>query len=94
MPAKTIVIVPPRMTQELFGAPDMIRMPTKSQPETTYDTHGRRFTIKRLSQSTYTLSNLLHDPRMRFGTAKEIAEDVSHTLETGRLPHAARNTIY
>lgn len=88
MPAKTIVIVPPVLLVRMFGVPEHVKMPTKNNPEVTFDAHGRRFTVRRINPTTYTLSCLLHDPRMRFGTANEIAEDIGHVLETGRLPHA------
>lgn len=81
-----IVIVPPTMLVKIFGCPESVRIPTKKGEEVVFDCYGRRFYVKKLSQSTYMLTNPLNDPRARFGTAKEIADDVSRVLETGRLP--------
>ena len=83
------VIVPPKMLVEMFGVPESVAIPSKVGQETVFDCHGRRFYVKKLSQSTWMLTNPLNDPRARFGSsAADIGEDVARVLETGKLPRS------
>ena len=84
---KTMVVVTPTLLVKLFGVPECVRLPAKMREETTFEAHGRHFIVKRIERNTWFLSCPLCDPRARFGTQTEIAADIGHVLECGRLPH-------
>lgn len=91
MMAQTLVVVPPLALVQLFGVPELVRLPAKVREEVTFEAHGKRFKVKRISRDSWFLSCPLHDSQARFGTREEIAEDVGTVLETGSLPHAKRS---
>ena len=83
---QSLVVVAPTLLVNLFGVPPMIRLPSKVREEITFDAHGKRWHCKRIATDVWALSAPLHSPRMRCGTASEIAEDIGSVLETGELP--------
>lgn len=84
--AKRIVVVPPRLLVDLFGVPESVSLPSRRGEEITFEAHGKRFHVKKITGTEYFLSCPLHSPRTRFGTGKEIAEDIGRVLECGILP--------
>lgn len=88
---RTTVIVPPVMLVQMFGVPEMVKLPTKKggDHETIFDAHGKRFYCRKISGSEYMLTCPMATPRARFGNAKEMAEDIGRALETGSLPQSA-----
>ncbi len=55
-----------------------------------FESHGKRFTLKRLARDVYCLSCPLHTGRVRFAdTYREIVQDVSHCIDYGVLPGTA-----
>lgn len=52
-----------------------------------FQVHGKWFNIKRKSRTSYFLS-ASRGSRSRWGTRKEILQDVDRVLKTGSLPHA------
>ena len=81
-----ITVVPPVLLVRLFGVPESIAMPRKVGDIVQYAAHGRQFQVKRVNRDTWHLRDLGIAERSRFGTVKEIADDVGSTLETGALP--------
>ena len=81
-------IVTPLLLVQLFGVPDAVNMPRKVGEEITFDAHGKRWHCKRVNRYSWNLWAPLHSPRMRWGNAKEIAEDIGNVLETGAMPEA------
>lgn len=84
--ARTIVVVPPTMLVQMFGVPDRVALPSAKGGETVFDCYGKRFYVKKVTQSAFMLTCPLHYPQARFGTAGEIADDIGRVLETGVLP--------
>lgn len=82
------IIVPPMLLVRMFGVPDRVAMPRKVGEEITFEAYSKRWHCKRISKTTWNLWAPLHSPRMRFGNASQIAEDIGHVLETGALPMA------
>lgn len=82
------IIVSPTMLVTMFGVPDRVSMPRKVGQEITFEAYQKRWHCKRLGRTTWNLWAPLSSPRMRFGTAKEIAADIGHVLETGALPQS------
>jgi hypothetical protein len=76
------------MLVKMFGVPELVRLPATVGQETTFEAHGKRFHLKRIATDTWFLSCPLNDPRARFGTQEEIAEDVGRVLESGHLPRS------
>lgn len=85
-----MVVVPPTMLVKMFGVPEMVRIPDKiSDGPNEFSCHGRTFRVKRISRDTWHLRDLAISERSRFGTKKQIAEDVGKVLETGVLPRSS-----
>ncbi len=61
-------------------------MPEKIGQSETFTAHGRTFQVKRLSRDTWHLRDTGIAERSRFGTRREIADDVVHVKEHGCLP--------
>lgn len=85
---KTIHIVPPALLVQMFGVPESVALPTAIGAETVFDAHGKRFYCKKVRRDCFHLSAPLSSPRFRWGTAKEMAEDIGHVLETGSMPQS------
>ncbi len=66
-------------------------IPRKVGTSNSFVAHGKTFYAKRLSNSKdgYYLDSPLTTPRCRWGTRKEIAEDIASIFETGVLPGKA-----
>ncbi len=88
--ANVIHVIPPAYLVTLFNVPEFVALPAKIGGDAVlFDAHGKRWQVKRLRRSVYFLAELVHPcTRARFGTAKEIAEDIGIVLECGALPHA------
>lgn len=67
-------------------------IPTRVGESRNYAAHGRTFTVKRLSATTWHLADDAVRSRSRFGTRSEITADVAVTLEYGCLPNPSMNT--
>lgn len=59
---------------------------------TDFIVHDCHFRVTRPRSGVYCLATVPSGPRARFGTAKEIREDIDHAFLTGRLagPDGAR----
>ncbi len=85
---KRLTIVPPTYLVTMFGVPESVGMPARVGDEVTFEAHGKRWHTKRVNRISWNLWAPLHSPRMRWGTRKEIAEDIGVVLETGAMPQS------
>ena len=64
-------------------------VPRKIGEDVTFTAHGHTFTVSRLSLRTWQLRDHSLRERARFGTRREIAEDVDYASRWGCLPPPA-----
>ena len=66
-----------------------MKVPTlKVAQSINFEAQGNQFRVKRLDKSTYHLKKIGQNERSRFGTRKDIQEDVNNAMITGELPPA------
>ena len=81
-----IVVVPPVLLVKMFGVPELVRLPTKAGESVVFTAYGKEWLCKYICRDTLCLRHVGHDHHARWGTARQIAADIGHVLETGALP--------
>jgi hypothetical protein len=64
----------------------MITLPKQVGQRVEFETNGERFYVKKHARDTFSLNYSRPYHRNRWGDAVEIASDIAHVLEFGRLP--------
>lgn len=62
------------------------RLPNRINQLMSFTSHGRLFIVKKLNRNTWHLRDTTISTRSRFGSKREIIEDMIYVLSYGILP--------
>lgn len=84
------VITSPKLLVELFGVPELIRLPAKVGHEINFQAHSKTWQAGRISRQSWFVAEA--NGRGFVGSEQQIADAIGIILETGTLP-VSENSI-